>query len=142
MKQFFIVVALILVSGIAMAQRQGICGKVEWAEGNQMPGVNKKNAVVGVEREIHIYKPVNRKSLRMRDGLYPEISGQLIKVVKSSPDGTFTVKLPAGDYSVFVKEPSGFFANIFAGDGTLNPVTVKKREFVVFKITVNYKAVY
>jgi hypothetical protein len=65
-----------------------------------------------------------------------------MKVVKSKEDGTFTVKLPPGIYSVFVKEKKGLWANTFDGLGRINPVEVSAGEYTKFTINVNYEAAY
>jgi hypothetical protein len=126
-----------------MSQKQGIIGKVIWIEGNQMPGPDSKNSAgKNIKREIHIYQAATLKETKQSNGFFTEIQPPLIAKVTSDENGTFTVELPEGEYSIFTKEPEGLFANLFDGQGKINPIAVKKREFTQITIKVNYKAAY
>jgi hypothetical protein len=125
------------------AQKQGICGKILWVEGDQMPGpgTNKKSSI-GVPREILIYEPVTLQQVTEAKGLYQQVKAKLINKGQSSTSGLYKIKLPSGKYSVFVKEPDGLFANIFDGQGYINTVEIKRGKFTEFTVTINYKAAY
>jgi hypothetical protein len=137
-----IMLLMVLHSGFLWGQKQGICGKVVWVSGNQMPGVNKKPEARPIQREIHIYEPVDASSLELANGLYKEIKGTLVKVISTEKDGTFRAALPPGEYSLFVKEPDGFFANQFDSRSRVNVISVNRRKFTNMLIRVNYKAFY
>jgi hypothetical protein len=137
---FLILVAL---SVNANAQQQGICGSVSRTSGNQMPGPDKKSTgSAPIEVEIFIYEATTTSQVTNVDGFYSAVTTRLIKMVKSKKDGTFTVKLPSGIYSVFVKEKSGLWANTFDGQGRINPVEVTTGNYTTFTINVNYEAAY
>lgn len=130
-------------SVLANAQNQGICGKVIWVEGNQMPGPGKKStANPGVERELHVYEAVTSHQAGQANGFYTDIKTKLIAKVKSKADGTFKIKLSPGVYSVFTKESEGLFANTFDQNGVINAVVVDKGKFTKTDIIINYKAAY
>jgi hypothetical protein len=134
-------ILLLLSSATAHCQRQGICGTVLLVEGNQMPG-SKKNAPKPVIRQILAYKPVHRDSAKFKDGLYTAVTGELVQSAESAADGTFRLKLPPGDYPIFIKEKEGLFANLYDSDGFISVVKVRKRKFTKVEISINYRAFY
>ena len=141
--KYLVVMFLISFAIPAAAQKQGICGKVLWVEGNQMPGPGRKaDTGRGIEREILVYEPVTRENTTQQNGFYANINGKLVATGKSKADGSYKIKLPPGRYSVFVKEPDGLFANLFDHNGAINTVSVEKGRFTDFNIKVNYKAAY
>jgi hypothetical protein len=142
MKVFFILTLL----GITLktsAQNQGICGKVFWQSGNQMPAPGSNNASQqGVVREIFIYKITGPKDVEQNDIFYSNIKTEFVKKAFSDTEGSFKIKLPPGEYSVFVKEPQGFFANLFDKDNKINPVIVKPKQYSRVIINIDYEAAY
>jgi hypothetical protein len=132
----------------SISKTAGIFGEVRWVEGNIMPSIGDTTYAsrakgVPIEREIFIYQATKISDARRSEGnFYKSITSQLVKKVKSKKDGTFRAILPAGKYSVFVREKDGLFANIFDGDNYINPVTVQANNFTEIKIMVNYKAFY
>lgn len=108
-----------------------------------MPGPDRKQAPgTAVAREIHVYELVNKNDATMKDGFFAEVPSRLVAVGKSKSNGTFRIKLPPGEYSVFTKEQDGLFANIYDQRGAVNPVVVTEHEFTVIELVVNYKAAY
>lgn len=123
--------------------QQGITGKVVWASGNQMPGPGRTNKPVeGIQREIHIYKPTTIQQTKRANGFYTELQTELVAKVQSNEDGTFTAKLPPGEYSVFSKESQGLFANIFDAQGRIHIVEVKPGNFTEMTFRIDYEAAY
>ena len=122
---------------------QGIKGTVLWFEGNQMPGFDRKpDPGKGIAREIHIYE-VCKQSEAESDGIFfKNISTKLVAIAESKNDGNFEIDLPPGDYSLFVKEEAGLFANIFDMYNHIHPVKVETRKYTEVTISVNYKASY
>lgn len=124
-------------------KRQGIRGQVFWLSGNQMPGPGREFAPdLGISREIHIYEVTTRTDAIQHETFFTDIKTRLVATVVSGNDGRFKVKLPPGRYSVFVKEPSGLFANLFNTSGEINPVVVEPKKFTWMSITVDYEAFY
>ncbi|WP_343854907.1 carboxypeptidase regulatory-like domain-containing protein [Fulvivirga kasyanovii] len=129
-------------SSTAQQASQGIKGQVLWFEGNFMPGPGQSNKGKPVQREVLIYEVTSMKNVIQEDQLYKEVPSELIKTVETDENGNFTVQLAPGRYSVFTKEEDGLFANVFDGEGNVNPVTVKQGEMTELNIDINYKAVY
>lgn len=128
--------------------RQGIQGKVLWLEGNLMPTIvedsQKIEADQGtpVERTVCIYQLTHQNQATLTEGFYTDINSKLIKKVATGEDGQFQVYLEPGRYSVFVEEPQGLYANLFDGQGYIQPVTVIKDSVSQITLKVDYKAVY
>lgn len=124
---------------------QGVKGKVLWVEGNQMPSFGRDKPQPkpeGVVREIYFCKASASSQLQGEAPLYQGIEGQVFAQTTSNAQGHFAIELPVGTYSVFTKEETGFFANIFDGQGIINPVTVSESQVTNFNININYQASY
>jgi hypothetical protein len=125
-------------------QPQGIKGQVIWEEGNMMPRIDEEMPKgKGVKRGIYVYELTDQSQAKLVEGyFYRDIQTKLVKVAETDEDGYFNIPLDPGQYSVFVKEEQGLFANFLDGEGHIQPVTVKKGEFTELNLKVNYKAFY
>jgi hypothetical protein len=127
---------------------QGIQGEVRWLEGNLMPTISEDPAErapqhgAPVEREILIYELTPMEQAEGQPPLFSKVNSTLVQQIKTNDKGQFAVELPAGRYSVFVKEEEGLFANQFDGAGNINPITVYQDSVQTILIEVNYKAAY
>lgn len=117
-----------------------LTGYIYLLSGNQMPSPGKQpDKGRGVSREIYIYEPASIHQTQGASPLFDQIKTRLITTTKSDSAGHYAVKLPAGRYSVFIKDNGRFFAAESDGGGILNPVeiiakTVTRKDF---KITTN-----
>lgn len=138
-----LVILFLLTSLAATGQKQGLQGQVFWVSGNQMPG---PDAVLspnqGAVRDVLIYELTNITDATQIGPFFRDIKTRLIATATSRADGTFKVKLPAGSYSVFTREKSGLYANLFDGKGYINPVTIKAGQYAWKTITIDYDAAY
>jgi hypothetical protein len=132
-----------------LSDGQGIQGKVTWLEGNQMPMISedgKSSKVnpkgVPAERMLLIYPLTNLSDAAREGALFSRVKGEPIDSVQSDSDGKYSIQLAPGTYSVFVKEEEGLFANMFDGNGSIQPVVVKKAEWTTLDIIINYKAFF
>lgn len=127
---------------------QGITGTVTWLEGNQMPMVTEsgnsdsKSTAKPIQRTVRFYPLIQFADLKIENGLYTAVAEKPITEVKTDENGKYSVQLSPGRYSVFVVEEGGLFANIFDGEGNVQPVTVKENEWTLLDISVNYKAAF
>jgi len=143
MKSLLITLSLCAILMPSFAQKQGICGKVVWVSGNQMPGPDKKTTLPkGVVREIFVYEATTDQQTTNENGFYKDTHTKLVAKIKSKSNGTFSVKLSPGIYSVFVKEEKGLWANTFDGEGHINPVTVTAKNWTNLLVQINYEAAY
>jgi hypothetical protein len=138
----YLTLAFVLFTFSSFAQ-QGIKGKVEWVSGNQMPGPGKKaSGAQPIERTVHVYEATTTGQTSQNGVFFSNLTTKLIKTVKTKKNGRFCVKLPPGEYSLFIEEKKGLFANSFDDRGRIQCVVVKKDEFNSITILVNYEAAY
>ncbi|SHO63000.1 hypothetical protein [Algoriphagus zhangzhouensis] len=146
----FILFTLILMYCKPMKpEGEGVTGTVTWLEGNQMPGIidedsetEKNPKGVGVKRTLLIYPLTNVADTKNENGLFTSVSGKPVTTIETEEDGSYHLQLAPGRYSVFTKEENGLFANIFDGDGNIQPITIKENEWNLLDIIINYKAVF
>jgi len=136
-------VAALTAAPTGYGQRQGIRGEIFWLGGNQMPGPGKIAAPkLGIQREVFIYKITSVEKENQTGPFFTDLKAEFVTKANSKEDGTFKVKLPPGEYSVFVKEPQGLFANLVDKNGKINPIIVQAKRFSWLTITVDYEAAY
>jgi hypothetical protein len=144
MKTMTFICFIIIVTACGVhVQRQGIRGEILWLSGNHMPGPGKVNQPrLGIQREIHVYKVTTVDQEDQNGPFFSDLKSELVTKLSSKVDGSFKVKLPPGEYSVFVKEPQGLFANLIDQNGKINPVNVQANRYSWLPITVDYEAAY
>ena len=124
--------------------KQGIEGHIYLVTGNQMPMKGKpiQRHGKGIVREVWIYKATTMQQAEGQTPLFTKINTSLAAKVKSDSTGHYQAALPAGLYSVFVKEGNQYFASESDGTGTLNPAEVLTAKVTTRNITVNHDAAY
>ena len=142
MKKLLTVLAFLSVFHCAVSQKEGIKGQVFWISGDQPGPGSQATPDQGTIREILIYKATSLKDVSQKDQFFAEIKTELINTVMSSQDGSFKVKLPPGEYSVFTKEQKGLFANVIDHNGCISCVNVSPKRYSWVTITVDYEANY
>lgn len=134
---------ILLLGGCASIQVQGIKGQVFWLSGDQMPGPDKKRSPQqGIVREILFYEATKIAETKQDDNFFTINGKSPVGTVISQPNGDFSISLPPGKYSVFIKEQDKLFANLFDGDGCINCITVEPKKIAWLTITVDYAAAY
>ncbi len=127
---------------------QGITGTISWIEGNHMPMMTEdgkadvKADPKPIQRTVRIFPLIKFSDLKMEEGLFTAIAEKPVAEVESNQKGVYSIQLSPGRYSVFIVEEDGLFANIFDGEGNVNPVTVRENEWTLLDVVVNYKAFY
>ena len=123
--------------------KQGICGTVFLKQGNQMPGPGRVlSAGQPISREIAIYQLTNISDVKNNNGIFSGIKTALVAKTTSNTKGYYEVALPAGQYSVFVIEKEGLYANSFNGKGSINPVEILPDSLTHKDIYISNKAVF
>jgi hypothetical protein len=125
--------------------KQGLSGCIYEVTGNQMPMKGEDLAKPrGISIEIFIYEATNITQVQKvgTSSFYNDINTKLITSVTSDSTGKFSVALPVGNYSIFIKIGKQFFANRFNERNDINLYSVKEDEITEATVTVNYAATY
>jgi hypothetical protein len=143
MKKLFLLLAFFTLIQSAKPPKEGIKGQVFWISGNQMPGPGRDvSPQQGVSREIVVYPKLMDSQVQRTDQFVTNLPGEPLATDRSLADGSFKIRLPAGEYSVFTREEQGLYANLIDRNGCLNCVVVQPKKFTWMTITVDYEAVY
>lgn len=125
---------------------QGVWGEVVFSEGNLMPGAEcPSGSIEPVRRTVLIYNETPRSKTQPGPaaGFFASVSTELVDSVVSDSRGFFEKTLPAGTYSVFVRENSLLYANSYAMPGEIiNPVKIQQGQVARHRIDINYRAAY
>jgi hypothetical protein len=128
--------------------RQGICGTITEKRGNQMPDPDQPRSTAGgrpAVREVLIFSVLKLNQVTSNEaGFIADTNGaKPIKTTKSDENGKFCVYgLPAGTYSVMVREQQGLYANLSDVDGRINPVTVKRKQISTATVQISHGATF
>jgi hypothetical protein len=129
--------------GVKKEMSEGIKGRIEIWEGDFMPP--GKGKVYYGKKTVLVFEKTNLRDCQREEGnstFYTNVNSRLIDSVVSDGDGYFSLSLPAGEYSLFVRERGLFYANLFDGDGFIFPVRVEKGKVTEVRIRIDYKATY
>ena len=126
---------------------EGICGTVVEKRGNHMPSPDSLRPNAGgtpVEREVLIFKRLAMNEVDAgENGFINSVrDAKPIKTVMSGKDGKFCVSVPAGHYSVLVREPKGLYANLSDSQNNINPVRVEKGQKAQVTVEITHEAVF
>ncbi|WP_158825160.1 carboxypeptidase-like regulatory domain-containing protein [Mucilaginibacter lacusdianchii] len=118
-------------------------GHIYNLSGNQMPGPGRpKSRGRGVVKDIYVYQATTTTQATGNMPLFTKISSRLAAHTRSDSTGRYQVKLPAGKYSVFIKETNGYFAAEADGEGHLNPVIITNGQTTTRDVTITLNAVF
>ena len=113
-----------------------LSGYVYLETGNQMPSPNRRARIPkGMVTTLAIYEATLFKQAEGTSPIFTKINSRHIADVPTDSTGHYIVKLPAGKYSVFIKDGNELFANESDGDGIINPVEITTAKAV----TKNWK---
>jgi CheY-specific phosphatase CheX len=124
---------------------QGIIGTVVEIVGNQMPMKGEDAPKPkGIQAEILVYEKTNISQVAkdQASGLFTNITTKKIATVVSDSAGKFSITLPVGVYSLFVKIGNSYYANLFNQFNDIQTVVVNSGTITTTTIRINRKAVY
>jgi hypothetical protein len=131
--------------GISSAVNQGVTGHITEVRGNQMPlqGIAPSKPK-GILTTVFVYEPTNISQVTRigSSALYTAISTKLVASVITDSSGAFTLALPAGSYSIFIKQGNRFYANLFDTNNNIAPFTVEIGKLTKVNLSVNSSATY
>jgi hypothetical protein len=123
---------------------EGVWGDVWFWQGDFMP-MCPTGTVKPVVREVLFYELTSMDSV-VQDSVvqvgygsfYSQVHSKLVGSTFSSAHGFFEIRLPPGTYSVFVREDSLLYSNLFDGEGHIFPVVVRKNEVTGIRFDIRY----
>lgn len=120
----------------------GITGYVRVFKGNQMPMHGQARSTgSGRQCEVYVFSAIPVSKASGTSPLFSKINGRLITTVKTDSTGHYTVHVPPGKYSLFIKQDKGFFSNEI-DDGYLTPVDVHANQLAVKNINVTLQSTF
>ncbi len=128
---------------------QGVAGTVVFIRGNCMPGAVSDTTPehacrrYPVQRTVRIHEITHRsKSEHVQGGFHRDVKTNLVASIQTDREGFFEIDLPPGKYSVFVEEENLLYANLWDGQGFIQPVTVNEGQATVIRINIDHLAYY
>jgi hypothetical protein len=124
--------------------RQGIWGNVWFWQGSFQP-VGWGN-IIPVSRKIYFYTLTRWDSVEPPTGTwYKKVNSTLVDSTLSGSNGFYQITLAPGEYSVFVREDTAYYANWFTHRDSIwyvLPVPVKRDSITEFQVDITYQAVF
>ena len=127
------------------AIEQGIAGYILEEKGNRMPSPDRPlSAPKGLKTMVFIYPvtDINQLTKLATPGLYQSLNTPAVASATTDSSGYFSVALPLGSYSVFVKYGEGIYANWFNEKNQVSPVEVLEQKVTTVKLIVSASASY
>lgn len=132
---------LLFIPATAQKYKQGITGKVFLEHAGELPSPDHPaTPQSGVKRVVVIYEITTTDQAKQTGTFFSDISTRRVAEVPTRADGSFKVKLPPGDYSIFIQEGDALYANLFDNRNRINPVTVKPKQYAWLPITIEAQA--
>lgn len=126
-------------------KKEGIKGKIYRITGNLMPAPGEPPAQPQpFQTTLYIYELTNASQVKRASeaSFYTAISTKLVKEVTPGKKGNFKVKLPPGQYSLFIKKGDLYYANSFDDKNNIAPVAVERGKYTSVEVKADYGAVY
>ena len=107
-------------------------------------GKKDKRVTIGdpVKRTVRVYPLIKISDVTLENGLFQSVAAKPITEIETDENGEYSINLSPGRYSILTVEEGGLFASIFDGDGNIQPVTIKEKEWKLLDIVINYKAAF
>lgn len=126
-------------------KREGIRGTIYRVQGNQMPAPGEPSTQPQpYQATLYVYQLTNTSQVEKaaKASFYKAIHTKLVKEVRSDKKGKFKVKLPPGQYSLFLKTENGYYANLFDDKNNIAPITVVKGKYAEIDMKADWDAVF
>jgi hypothetical protein len=146
MKNLYLLCTLIISFTVCITKtvKQGITGKIYVRKGNYMPSPGQPQSMGRpLSTVVEVYELTNKEQANSTDGIiFDHIRTKFVAKVLSDADGSYTIDLPAGSYSVFTNYNGLLYANNLDDKGNINAIVVKKNCLSVRDMIISIQAVY
>ncbi len=124
---------------------QGIKGYVIENQGNRMPmkGIEQKISK-GFACTVLVYEPtsINETTPHNISNLYEIIHTKQVASVETDSSGHFSVDLPVGEYSLFIRLGNKYYSNLFNQINQIGLFEVLPNKYTEAKLIMNRSAAY
>lgn len=130
---------LLLITAEGFAQKQGIKGQVFRSpdQSPTKPSSTLAEPQFGLVCKVEIYKPTDSSQVTpVATSVYDSIRSEWVTETQTKADGSFKVKLPPGNYSVFVKVTNGLYSDQTDREGHIGLVKVPQRTWSWLPVVV------
>jgi hypothetical protein len=121
-----------------------LAGTVRFWEGNFTPG-SSTGTITPVVREVLVYEPTTTSQVTLPPPyfgpFFSAIHSRLVATTMSDSYGRFSMVLPAGTYSMFVRENGQYYSNIIT-DAFIYPVDVVSGATTTITFNIDYMAAF
>ncbi len=149
---FLVLMAFLALTGCSSGKNlhqstitEGISGRITITAGNQMPMKGAEQPVPrGTQATVLVYEPTNLNQVT-RSGntpVYTAIHTKRVASVETDSTGSFSLSLPPGSYSVFIKQGGQFYANLFDTRNNIALFVVEPGKVTPVNLTVSVSASY
>ena len=126
---------------------QGVWGNVWFWEGDFMPTTDPGGhggTITPVVRTVLVYELTSLAQVDQvsYSPFYRAIRTTFVDSTRSDASGFFQLALHPGQFSLFVREDSMYYANGFDGVGNIVPVTIPQDSVRQVQLDITYKATY
>jgi hypothetical protein len=122
-----------------------LTGKLQRVTGNNMPSPDiAREEPPGFAGIIYFFAPImaSQADPTREPGVY-RMSGKIpVAMTKADSLGQFQIRLKPGRYSVLIGRDGFYYSNITDLDGSINPVTITRRETKQLVLRADWDAVY
>ncbi|MBV9988821.1 MAG: hypothetical protein JO301_14175 [Chitinophagaceae bacterium] len=96
----------------------------------------------GILTDVLIYEPTNLRQVSRlgSSSIYTAIRTKLVASVTTDSSGHYTVALPVGSYSIFLKHGSQYYANLFDTNNNIAVFTVDSNKLTKADLSISLKA--
>jgi hypothetical protein len=120
-------------------------GKVQRLMGNQMPSPDvKSEEPAGFAATVFFFEPtlMNMGVPTGEQGLFLMTDKKLVAKVLCEKNGSFSLKIKPGKYSVLLGKNGQFYSNVSNLDGLINPIDIYKKENKTIVLRADWDAIY
>ncbi len=138
------ILLLLTLMGCGGAKVQ-VTGKVQRVVGNQMPSPDVVHEEPGgFSTTVYFFAPtlVNMGMPTGEQGVFLMTDKKLVAKVLAEKDGSFTLKLKPGKYTVLLGKDGQFYSNISSLDGLINPIEINKNNNKTIALRADWGAIY
>jgi hypothetical protein len=143
-KTVWVILLMMTILGCG-ASKVAINGKVQRIIGNQMPSPDVKNEEPGgFAATVFFFEPtlMNMGVPTGEQGLFLMTNKKLVAKVLCEKDGSFSLKIKPGKYSVLLGKEGQYYSNISSLDGLINPIDINKKENKPIVLRADWGAIY